>query len=79
MGISFVFAFAPVPLTNEQSPLVHAAIVVRRHQEKLTVVAEPRYRIKPVPAETRPARLEKIKLLDELKSSTKANGDDTQS
>jgi hypothetical protein len=67
MGISFVCAFAPVPLTNEQSALVHAALIVRRHQEQLTVVAEPRYRIKPAPTENRSVRLEKSKLLDELK------------
>jgi hypothetical protein len=39
--------FAPVPLTNERSPLAHAAALVRRHLADNPVVAVPRHRIPP--------------------------------
>ena len=39
--------FAPVPLTNERSPLAHAAAIVRRRLADNPVVAVPRYRIPP--------------------------------
>ncbi len=32
MSISPIFAFAPVPLTSDLSPLAHAAILIRRRQ-----------------------------------------------
>jgi hypothetical protein len=70
MGTSFVFAFAPVPLTNEQSPLVHAALIVRRHQEQLSVVAEPRYRIKPAQIGSQSSRIGEKLFSDALKVST---------
>jgi len=72
MGIPFVFAFAPIPLTDEQSPLLHAAIMVRRHQEQIPVVAKPRYRIKPGIADSRPA------LPADVKTSATAVSDNSQ-
>jgi len=45
--VSFAFTFAPIPLTAEQSPLLHAAILIRRHQAQIPVVTKLRYRIKP--------------------------------
>lgn len=45
--ISFIFTFAPVPLTNERSPLAHAAALVRRRQAENVIVAVPRHRIHP--------------------------------
>jgi len=47
MSISPIFMFAPVPLTNERSPLAHAAAIVRRRLADNPVVAVPRYRIPP--------------------------------
>ncbi len=47
MTISPIFTFAPVPLTEEMSPLAHAAILVRRRQADNPVVAKPRHRIRP--------------------------------
>lgn len=48
MSISPVFVFAPIPLTNELSPLAHAAAIVRRRlAEGNPVVAKPRHRISP--------------------------------
>jgi hypothetical protein len=47
MSISPIFMFAPVPLTNELSPLAHAAALVRRRMADNPVVAVPRYRIPP--------------------------------
>jgi hypothetical protein len=48
MSISFVFTFAPIPLTSELSPLAHAATLARRRQaEKNDAVATPRHRISP--------------------------------
>jgi hypothetical protein len=48
--ISPIFTFAPIPLTQELSPLAHAAILIRRRQAEHVVVAKPRHRIQP-PAE----------------------------
>jgi hypothetical protein len=39
--------FAPIPLTNELSPLAHAAVIVRRRLADNPIVAVPRYRIPP--------------------------------
>jgi hypothetical protein len=47
MSISPIFMFAPVPLTNERSPLAHAAALVRRRLADNPVVAVPRHRIPP--------------------------------
>jgi transposase InsO family protein len=47
MSISPIFTFAPVPLTNETSPLAHAAAIVRRRLADNPVVAVPRHRIRP--------------------------------
>lgn len=47
MSISPIFTFAPVPLTNEFSPLAHAALLVRRRQAENNVVTAPRHRIRP--------------------------------
>jgi len=47
MSISFIFSFAPVPLTNELSPLAHAAALARRRQAENLVVTAPRHRIRP--------------------------------
>jgi hypothetical protein len=47
MSLSPVFMFAPVPLTNERSPLAHAAALVRRRMADTPVVGVPRYRIPP--------------------------------
>ena len=47
MNISPIFMFAPVPLTNERSPLAHAAAIVRRRLADNPIVAVPRYRIPP--------------------------------
>jgi hypothetical protein len=47
MSISPIFMFAPVPLTNERSPLAHAAAIVRRRLADNPVVAVPRHRIPP--------------------------------
>jgi hypothetical protein len=47
MSISPIFMFAPIPLTNELSPLAHAAAIVRRRLADNPVVAVPRYRIPP--------------------------------
>jgi len=47
MSISPVFMFAPIPLTNELSPLAHAAVIVRRRLADNPIVAVPRYRIPP--------------------------------
>jgi hypothetical protein len=49
----FVFIFAPIPLTSEQSPLLHAAILTRRNQAQIPVVAKPRYRIEPAAGQNR--------------------------
>jgi hypothetical protein len=50
MSISPIFTFAPVPLTNDFSPLAHAAVLIRRRQADNPIVAKPRHRIQP-PAE----------------------------
>ena len=48
MSISPIFVFAPIPLTNEQSPLAHAAALARRRQLEATGGDAPmRYRISP--------------------------------
>jgi len=47
MSISHIFTFAPVPLTEELSPLAHAAVLIRRRQADNPVVAKPRHRIRP--------------------------------
>jgi hypothetical protein len=47
MTLSVIFTFAPIPLTNERSPLAHAAALVRQHQKDNVVVAAPRHRISP--------------------------------
>jgi hypothetical protein len=47
MTISPIFTFAPVPLTEEMSPLAHAAILIRRRQADNPVVTKPRHRIRP--------------------------------
>jgi len=47
MTISPIFTFAPVPLTNELSPLAHAAILIRQRQADNIIVAKPRHRIQP--------------------------------
>jgi transposase InsO family protein len=54
MTISPIFTFAPVPLTNERSPLAHAAAIVRRRMADNPVVAVPRHRIRP-PVESKVA------------------------
>ncbi len=45
MSLSFIFTFAPVPLTSELSPLAHAAALARRRQAENQGMAKPRYRI----------------------------------
>jgi hypothetical protein len=45
--ISPIFTFAPIPLTNELSPLAHAAILIRKRQADNVVVDKPRHRIQP--------------------------------
>ncbi len=52
--ISPVFMFAPVPLTNEYSPLAHAAALSRRRMAENPVVTVPRHRIAP-PVQKKPA------------------------
>ncbi len=47
MIISPIFTFAPVPLTEEMSPLAHAAVLIRRRQADNPIVAKPRHRIRP--------------------------------
>lgn len=47
MNISPIFMFAPIPLTDERSPLAHAAAIVRRRLADNPIVAVPRYRIPP--------------------------------
>jgi hypothetical protein len=47
MSISPIFMFAPVPLTNEYSPLAHAAALNRRRMADNPIVAVPRHRIPP--------------------------------
>ncbi len=47
MSISLTFVFAPVPLTEEMSPLAHAAALVRQRQAETVHVAKPRHRIQP--------------------------------
>ncbi len=47
MSISPVFMFAPVPLTNEYSPLAHAAALARKRMADNPVVSIPRHRIGP--------------------------------
>jgi hypothetical protein len=39
--------FAPVPLTNEYSPLAHAAALARKRMADNPVVSIPRHRIGP--------------------------------
>ncbi len=47
--LSTVFTFAPVPLTDELSPLAVAADLARRRQaDKALTDARPRHRIQPV-------------------------------
>ena len=55
MTISPIFMFAPVPLTNERSPLAHAAALVRQRMADNPVVAVPRYRIPPQPVKKKAA------------------------
>jgi hypothetical protein len=50
MSLSFIFTFAPVPLTEELSPLAHAAALARRRQAESQVFAKPRYRIQEQPS-----------------------------
>jgi hypothetical protein len=47
MSISPIFMFAPVPLTNERSPLAHAAALARRRLAENQIVGTPRHRTKP--------------------------------
>jgi hypothetical protein len=47
MSISPVFMFAPVPLTNEYSPLAHAAALARKRMADNPVVTVARHRIGP--------------------------------
>jgi len=47
MNLSLIFTFAPVPLSDELSPLAHAAALARRRQADNPVVAKPRHRIQP--------------------------------
>jgi hypothetical protein len=47
MSISPIFTFAPIPLTNEFSPLAHAAALARRRLADNPIVAVPRHRIRP--------------------------------
>ena len=48
MSISFIFVFAPIPLTSELSPLAHAATLARRRQAESQAVTGPiRHRIRP--------------------------------
>jgi hypothetical protein len=47
MNISFIFTFAPIPLTEERSPLAHAAALVRQRQSEAVVIGAPRHRIRP--------------------------------
>jgi hypothetical protein len=41
MSISFIFTFGPVPLTNELSPLAHAAALVRRREAESKGAVKP--------------------------------------
>ncbi|HUB67004.1 MAG TPA: hypothetical protein VL981_05920 [Candidatus Methylacidiphilales bacterium] len=43
-----IFAFAPIPLTNELNPLAHAAILTRRRQAENGTHSKPRSRIRAV-------------------------------
>jgi len=47
MSISPIFTFAPVPLTDEYSPLAHAAALARKRLADNPIVAVPRHRIRP--------------------------------
>lgn len=40
-----VFVFAPIPLTDELSPLAHAAALARRRQAESQLNGKPRHRI----------------------------------
>jgi hypothetical protein len=57
MSLSFIFAFAPVPLTEELSPLAHAAALARRRQAESQALAKPRYRIQEQPRKSSAAAL----------------------
>jgi hypothetical protein len=55
MSISSVFAFAPVPLTKELSPLAHAAALARRRQAESHAANGPaRHRIRPAKKASEP-------------------------
>jgi hypothetical protein len=45
MSLSFIFTFAPVPLTEELSPLAQAAALARRRQAEMQIPSKPRFRI----------------------------------
>lgn len=60
MSISPIFVFAPVPLTDERSPLAHAAAIVRRRLADNPVVAVPRHRIPP-PAKKKVAEVATVR------------------
>jgi hypothetical protein len=47
MSISPIFMFAPVPLTNELSPLAHAAALARKRMADNPVGGVPRHRVPP--------------------------------
>lgn len=47
MSIAAVFAFAPIPLTQEMSPLTHAANLTRRRQAEMETIPAPRRRQQP--------------------------------
>ena len=48
MTVSFIFSFAPLPLTDEYSPLAHAASLARRRQLDVQFAGVPRHRIQPM-------------------------------
>jgi hypothetical protein len=49
MPLSIVFAFAPLPLNEEASPLAQVAVLSRRLQAEMPVGGTPRHRIRPLP------------------------------
>jgi hypothetical protein len=52
--ISFIFSFAPLPLTEDRSPLAHAASLARRRQmDTQSLVGTPRHRIRPLEEKVR--------------------------
>jgi hypothetical protein len=52
MTLSFIFSFAPLPLTDEFSPLAHAASLARRRQLDGQFAGVTRHRIQPMGQKT---------------------------